>query len=109
MGYQKREVAVVVTFSDTPEFYAECNDINAAWNRACDIIVRSGPHVNGYTTYLFAYDGSKEGWDASDEADALRQRFVDSAKTMLGWPDIAVVKLRDDDGMSSVWFYHEED
>jgi len=28
---------------------------------------------------------------------------------MLGWPDIAVVKLRDDDGMSSVWFNHEED
>jgi hypothetical protein len=32
--------------------------------------------MNGYVTYVFAPDGSKEGWRDSDEADVWRERFV---------------------------------
>ena len=33
--------------------------------------------INGYTTFLIAPDGSKEGWDESNEGDKLRDLFVD--------------------------------
>lgn len=33
--------------------------------------------VNNYTTWLFAPDGSKEGWPASDEGEIWRERFLD--------------------------------
>lgn len=32
--------------------------------------------VNGYVSYVFLPDGSKEGWDTSDEGDEYRARFV---------------------------------
>jgi hypothetical protein len=35
--------------------------------------------INGYTTYVFVPDGSKEGWGHSDEAQRLRETFFDLA------------------------------
>ena len=38
-----------------------------------------GPHkgVNGYDTYVYCPDGSKEGWSASDASDGLREEFIE--------------------------------
>jgi hypothetical protein len=33
--------------------------------------------IGGYITYIFAPDGSKEGWPDSDRGDEYRQRFAD--------------------------------
>lgn len=33
--------------------------------------------INGYVTYFFAPDGSKEGWPESDAGDEYRDRFVE--------------------------------
>jgi hypothetical protein len=33
--------------------------------------------ANGYRTFIFAPDGSKEGWDTSDAGDEWRRRFID--------------------------------
>jgi len=32
--------------------------------------------TNGYSHFMVAPDGSKEGWDTSDEGDVLRERFI---------------------------------
>jgi hypothetical protein len=32
--------------------------------------------MNDYMTYVFAPDGSKEGWSDSDAVDELRERFI---------------------------------
>lgn len=42
--------------------------------------------VNGYTTYVFAPDGSKEGWVTSDEIAELREAFREIA-TGTRYPD----------------------
>lgn len=44
-------------------------------------IIQRNAQINGSVTYTFAVDGSKEGWDASDLADALRARFLNACKT----------------------------
>ena len=33
--------------------------------------------LNGYVSYAFLPDGSKEGWRASDDGDEYRQRFTE--------------------------------
>lgn len=33
-------------------------------------------HVNGYLTWVFLPDGSKEGWEPSSTADEWREKFV---------------------------------
>jgi hypothetical protein len=38
--------------------------------------------ANGYITYVMAWDGSKEGWDTSDDADKLRSRFIKLLKDL---------------------------
>jgi hypothetical protein len=60
-------------------------------------VVKVGPLVNGYSTYLFASDGSKEGWSSSDAADKLRERFVESAKSRFAYPHIALAVVGGDD------------
>ena len=43
------------------------------------LVVSKNPRItlNGYKTIVLIPDGSKEGWDTSDEADELRQRFIE--------------------------------
>lgn len=33
--------------------------------------------VNDYVTFVFLPDGSKEGWDTSDDGDAYRKQFIE--------------------------------
>ena len=33
--------------------------------------------INGYVTYLFAPDGSGEGWEDSDDGDRYRHQFIE--------------------------------
>jgi hypothetical protein len=40
--------------------------------------------VNGYTTYVFAPDGSKEGWQYSTDVEARRQAFAEIAGKRFG-------------------------
>ena len=60
-----------------------------------------GPHigVNGYTTYVFAPDGSKEGWDSSEQGDNCRNMFIDIFQS-LEYPKIIEFTFGgDDDGI----------
>lgn len=52
--------------------------------------------VNSYATWIFAPDGSKEGWDDSDECEALRKAFVDLFRPESPWDGSAfdVVSVR---------------
>lgn len=69
-----------------------CNQhINAAHAKAVEIFGKLliennvstivGPTVNGTYTFLIAPDGSKEGWDTSDAADAARTQWIEWGKT----------------------------
>ena len=75
MGYMKHDV-VVATMSDSvaPDMDAFRASIP---ERFRSIVIGPIPGViNGYVTCAMLPDGSKEGWADSDEADAIRARFV---------------------------------
>jgi hypothetical protein len=52
--------------------------------------------VNGYVTYVFAPDGSKEGWSHSDIMDEYRERFKTIVKSA-PYPDMVHLQFAGDD------------
>ena len=40
------------------------------------LFTRSKTQTNGYINYIMFWDGSKEGWDDSNEGDKLRNQFL---------------------------------
>jgi hypothetical protein len=53
--------------------------------------------VNGYKTYLFSPDGSKEGWDTSEECDRYRAEFISIIKST-EYPAMVHLQFGGDDG-----------
>ena len=75
MGYIMHDAIIVTAFRD--------QDAVAGRDKAEELglpvsnLVRS--MVNGYTTFLIAPDGSKEGWSDSDKYDGIRARWLEWA------------------------------
>lgn len=85
MGYIAHD-AVIVTASDYPWTYPrdgiKAPDVDAFRAEMPEELrhLMVGPIesvANGYRTYLFAPDGSKEGWDTSTLVDEWRERFIE--------------------------------
>lgn len=51
--------------------------------------------MNGYGSFLIAPDGSKEGWDTSDQSDQVRALFKDELRSSLRveWVEISYGEL----------------
>jgi len=80
MGYIAHD-AVVVTASDYMLDQPEMPDVEAFRQEMPEAMrgLLVGPIqslTNGYLTWFFAPDGSKEGWGLSDAVEAWRERFV---------------------------------
>ncbi len=94
MGYIKHHAIIVTSWSD--EY------IGAAHKIASEIFasqhndfpgvtpIISSP-VKGYASFMVVPDGSKEGWDASDEGDANRKKFKTFIRESiyLDWVEVA--------------------
>jgi len=75
MGVMNHNVVIATTWSaDRAKELQKW--IDGLSNHERKLIVRTGSWANGYCTFIVAPDGSKEGWDTSDEGDALRERFI---------------------------------
>jgi hypothetical protein len=96
MGYMAHD-AVIVTISDfgeRPDVAAFRQEMPKGFQQ---LVVGPIPSVtNGYSTYVFAPDGSKEGWGDSDIGDEWRQRFV--ALFSDGFADVVTVRWGGDFG-----------
>jgi hypothetical protein len=77
MSYMKHD-AVIVTFPDFAASRVHIAGFVASMpERFRPLIVGPIPSViNDYVTYVFAPDGSKEGWTDSKDGDRWRERFV---------------------------------
>lgn len=54
--------------------------------------------VNGYVSFMIAPDGSKEGWDSSDNGDKARAAWIEWARKTDGlWVDWAHVSYGGDE------------
>lgn len=78
MGYVRHH-AIVVTSSNA-------GIIQRAHVKALELGCQVSPLVssaiNGYHSFLIAPDGSKEGWDLSDDGDKRRKAFKDWTRTV---------------------------
>lgn len=86
MGYMRHNAIVAVVngyvFSNPPVSDIPVPDVEAFraslpadWQHLVIGPIKS--IVNDYVTFVFAADGSKEGWGPSDDGDRYRERFLD--------------------------------
>jgi hypothetical protein len=85
MGYIKHDAILVTSWDDKkfPTVHAKALEYLGAVKSANDSfpginLVSSivGPCVNGQVSFLVAPDGSKEGWDSSNNAEEAREVFL---------------------------------
>lgn len=76
MGYHRHHAIVVTSWQE--------ESVRKAWAAAREAFDGVQAHVseitpvaiNGYASFLVAPDGSKEGWNESNDNDAARDRYV---------------------------------
>lgn len=71
MGYIKHDAIILTAWDEErmAKIHAKAQETGLPVSE----IVKSP--VNGYRSFFIAPDGSKEGWDASDEGDRRRETF----------------------------------
>lgn len=80
MGYIKHHAIIVTTWSNEGiEKVLEQAKVTFNEGMVSNVLISK---ANGYYTVVIGPDGSKEGWDTSDEADYKRKEFVDWLNTM---------------------------
>jgi len=110
MGYIRHHAIIVTSWSD--------KHIEHAYSQAVEIFGEAvSPIVNSkhndYGSFFIAPDGSKEGWEESDEGDDLRERFVewlnhhryDDGSSPFDWAEI---QYGDDDKQTLVCRHSDE-
>jgi hypothetical protein len=80
MGYIQHDAVLVTVsgYATRGELMPDVDTFRASMpDQFARLVVGPIPAVvNGDVTYLFAPDGSKEGWSTSDDGDAWRARFA---------------------------------
>ena len=81
MGYMAHDVVIVTTWLSgdaLPDVAAFRDSLPEDWRH---LIIGPVPgNSNGYVSYVFLPDGSKEGWEYSQAGDDYRLAFVDLFK-----------------------------
>ena len=101
MGYIRHH-AIIVTSADQAALkraHAKALEIFK------DIASFISEFVNGYASFLIAPDGSKEGWEHSDQGDAARDTFItwlEQWRNADGFTELDYVEVQfgDDEGVS---------
>ena len=81
MGYMRHDSVIVVVSDyaydrpDMPDIDAFRASLPKEWQAL--VVGPVEAVVNGYKTYAFLPDGSKERWGTSDEGDEYRRAFID--------------------------------
>lgn len=110
MGYIRHHAIVVTSWEE--------KSLKDAYNIACDIfpIVTeiTEKTINGYSSFFIPPDGSKEGWDESEDGNKRRDEFIEyldtqrwgDGSTCLKWIEI---QYGDDDGINKITRHSDEE
>ena len=111
MGYFRHQAVVVVMndFDDTQKNAIEAFSTLQEEMGALDQEVPNPPccivgpvtGINGYYSWAFLPDGSKEGWNPSDTADDFRERFIEIAQSS-EHASVVELQLGGDDGLTRI-------
>lgn len=112
MGYFAHDAVIVTTNDYWPETLPNIEEFRESLPEEWRPLV-IGPVsgvVNGYITYAFLPDGSKEGWDDSDLGDDYRRWFADLFKTEeRGYPDKVSIRFGGDTDAPSIREVEDDD
>jgi len=105
MGYIKHDT-IVVTGDDLDKVRAKAIELfeEIIPSIHCPVSEIVGPMVNGTCSFFIAPDGSKEGWDTSDDAEKARELFLiwlDENRTKY-WCDYVAVRFGGDDDRNEI-------
>lgn len=73
MGYNQTDFVYAVTLDEDPE-------LNKFVKKYPKLFFMKHGTTNSWVNYVMIYDGSKEGWSDSDDADKIRERFIKKCK-----------------------------
>lgn len=104
MGYMRHHAIVVTSWDEQKllEAHTRARVLNTAYAGLGRIVSEMTPiAMNGQASFVVAPDGSKEGWDVSDQGDDFREEFVtwlreqsfDDGSSVLSW---VLVQFGDD-------------
>ncbi len=82
MGYMRHHV-IIVTGIDIDDRTERAHKIARDIFPVVSSILKS--QMNGYKSFFIPPDGSKEGWEESDEGDKRRDRFIEQLKKHLAY------------------------
>jgi hypothetical protein len=116
MGYMRHHAIIVsgTDCQDTTVEQARTVAVEIWGDRASrQITPILDARINGYKSFAILTDGSKEGWDDSNEADVMRDAFVawmeskryGDRSSPLAWVE---VQYDDDEGVTKVTRHSDE-
>jgi len=99
MGYMRHHAIIVTSYNK--------EKIEKAHKKASTIFQTSITPItteatNGYTSFLIAPDGSKEGWDDSNKGDEARRLFIKWIRMNSSSLDYVEVQFADDNGVNYI-------
>lgn len=109
MGYMRHHALVITSWhEDLPKIHARAVELCA---HLVSPIVRGS--CNGYASFFIAPDGSKEGWDISDDGDDNRSTLISELEAMryedgsspIDWVE---VQFGDDERITKVTKHSDE-
>jgi hypothetical protein len=99
MGYIAHDAVIAVISDYDTEAIAAIEDFRKRAGEYSKYILGPTEGINGYNTYVFTPDGSKEGWGPSDTCDQLREAFIAVAtKAGHGYGSVVHVRFGGDYG-----------
>jgi hypothetical protein len=101
MGYMRHHAVVVSSFRK--EYAEEARQ--KAVELGMSVSELLGPVVNGYHSFFVGTDGSKEGWNDSNDGDKKRDAlaaYLDSMRDNNRWAEWIEVQYGDDEGESAI-------
>jgi hypothetical protein len=110
MGHMRHEAIIVTSYN--PERATAAHAFAVSLGHIVTPIVET--RLNGFWTFLIAPDGSKLGWDASNEGDERRAamiRWLDGTRHEDGSSPYSWVEVLygDDEGACEIAAHDEED